>query len=95
MLVWETLLVISGRVRVGIISHFGVLRHPSGKARGLRILLCVKDEQRRKTGWIDAPKWEVILGRTLSANGSVITELRTISLTCYNLAWPLLRGSVL
>ena len=28
------------RARARITSHFGVLRHPSGKARGLRILVC-------------------------------------------------------
>jgi len=40
-----------------------VLRHLSGKARGLRILLYGKDEQRRQTGWIDAQTGEVILAR--------------------------------
>ena len=43
-----------------------MLRHLSGKARGLRILLYGKDEQRRQTGWIDAQNGEVILARALS-----------------------------
>ena len=53
------------RARARITSHVWVLRHLSGKARGLRILLYGKDEQRRQTGWIDAQTWEVILARAL------------------------------
>ncbi len=48
-----------------------MLRHLSGKARGLRILLYGKDEQRRQTGWIDAQTGEVILARTLRSNEEV------------------------
>ena len=53
------------RVRARITSSVWVLRHLSGKARGLRILLYGKDEQRRQTGWIDAQTGEVILARAL------------------------------
>jgi len=53
------------RVRARITSPVWVPRHLSGKARGLRILLYGKDEQRRQTGWIDAQTGEVILARAL------------------------------
>jgi len=58
------------RARARITSPVWVLRHLSGKARGLRILLYGKDEQRRQTGWIDAQTGEVILARALSKRAS-------------------------
>ena len=55
-----------------------MLRHLSGTARGLRILLVCRGRERCQTGWIDAQRWEVILARALKRPIAITEKNRSV-----------------